>query len=412
MFSLQELRNQQGSKLVENSSGKIPVYLDGHATTPLAPEAAAAMSPWWSEQAANPHSPHGRGAAAAAAVDRSRVEVAALLGCDRQEITFTSGATEANNIALLGIAAAAVAAGDPRRRIAVSAVEHKSILEAARALSARGFEITILPVDRNAVVDVAQLSALITTDTLLVSVMAANNEVGVIQPLDEVLAQARRVGAVAHTDAAQAVGKVGLAYAEFDLVSVSAHKLYGPMGVGALMVSAATAIRPRALMHGGGQEGGLRPGTLPTPLLVGFGVACRVARERLASDQAHGAALARRLLDQLVVRQVAPTVNAINAPRIPGSLSLTFPGLDASSIITSLANDVCLSDGSACSSGQITPSHVLSSMSMSANEIAGTLRLFCSRYTTDAEIDYATEKLVTAVAAARASHWTAHPAAE
>lgn len=381
-----------------------PIYLDGHATTPLAPEAEAAMAPLWRSQAANPSSPHAMGMRMAAAVESARRQVAALLGADAQEIVFTSGATEANNIALLGIAAAAAAQGIERRRVLMSAVEHKSVLATAAELSRRGYEVAYLPVDQYGVVDLERARVLITTDTLLVSVMTANNEVGVVQPIKEIARIARSVGAVVHTDAAQAAGKIPLDVFDLDvdLASISSHKMYGPGGVGALFVSATSPLRPLPLVFGGDQEGGLRSGTVPGSLVVGFGTAARLCSGQLAADAAHAKKLSDMLLEELRQRQVPVTIHAQATNRLPGSLCVQFNGVDAEQLIATLSDRVCISSGSACSSGQLETSHVLKEMGINPIERDEIVRIYCGRYNTEAEMTSAGALIAEAVRAARA----------
>ncbi|MES0100647.1 cysteine desulfurase family protein [Mesorhizobium sp. M0019] len=369
------------------------IYLDGHSTTPLAPEAFEAMAPWWHRQAGNPHSPHLRGMLAAQTTEEARRSVAELVGADSQEIVFTSGATEANNLAIRGVAETALVAGDARNEIVVSAIEHKSVLAAAASLSTRGFNIVIAPVLRTGVVDLTALRELVSERTLLVSVMAVNNEVGSIQPLQEVATIARTSGAMFHVDAAQALGKIPFDASEFDFASFSSHKVYGPMGIGALFVSAAAQYRPSPILFGGTQEGGLRPGTVPTPLVVGFGAAARLGRKLLEQDSRHSAMLAERLLQELDGLQVKYFLNVPEQLRAPGSLSMRFPGADAVSVIGKIGDKVSISEGSACTSGQINSSHVLTSMSITSEEAAETLRIFCSRYNTIAEIEIAARVL-------------------
>lgn len=361
------------------------IYLDGHSTTPLAPEAQAAMAPWWHAQAGNPHSPHLRGILASRAVESARAHIAELVGTAPQELFFTSGATEANNIAVRGIALAALQAGVDRRRIIVSAIEHKSVLESAHSLASLGFEVLEAPVTPFGMVDLDQLDELVDHRTLLVSIMAVNNEVGTIQPLGSVVALARASGALLHVDAAQAAGKVPLDLAEFDMASISSHKLYGPMGIGALFVSAAASLRPLPILFGGAQEAGLRPGTVPTPLVVGFGAAAWLAGDRMEADAIHQRSLAAALVNELRARQVQLIENIPEDLRVPGSLSIRFPGKDAMSVINGAARTLAISEGSACNSGAINSSHVLTAMGLDATASSETLRIYCSRYNTDGE---------------------------
>lgn len=363
----------------------MPIYLDGHSTTPLAPESLDAMAPWWHAQAGNPHSPHLTGMLASQAVERARSDIASLVGADPQELVFTSGATEANNIAIRGTALAALEAGIDRREIVVSAIEHKSVLASAGSLRNAGFQIIEAPVDGNGVVDIPALERLVSERTLLVSVMAVNNEVGSIQPLADVVRISRAAGALVHVDAAQAVGKLDLDCAEFDLASLSSHKMYGPMGIGALFVSAASQLRPLPVLFGGSQEAGIRPGTLPTPLAVGFGMAAKVSRTRLDADAAHSRNLSALFLEELRSRQVQFVANVPEQNRVPGSLSLRFPGNEAMSVISRSGDRIAISEGSACTSGQITASHVLLHMGLTQTEASETVRLYFSRYNSEAD---------------------------
>jgi cysteine desulfurase len=363
----------------------MPIYLDGHSTTPLAPEAMEAMAPWWHAQVGNPQSPHMSGMLASQAVETARSELASLIGSDPQELVFTSGATEANNIAIRGIALAALEGGIGRRDIVVSAIEHKSVLSSASSLRSAGFRIIEAPVDVNGIIDVSALERLVGIETLLVSVMAVNNEVGSIQPLADVIRIARTAGALVHVDAAQGVGKLPLDIAEFDFASLSSHKMYGPMGIGALFISSAAPLRPLPVSFGGDQEAGVRPGTVPTPLVVGFGAAAKVSRKRLAADAAHSGRLSALFLEELRSRQVQFIENVSALQRVPGSLSLRFPGNEVMSIIAKAGDHISISEGSACSSGQIAASHVLLGMGFTHQEASETARLYFSRYNTEAE---------------------------
>ena len=252
------------------------IYMDYQATTPADPRVVEAMQPYWSMMYGNPHSAdHAYGWSADAAVETARGHIAALIGADADEIVFTSGATEANNIAVLGIARASPPA---RKRIVVSAIEHKCVLAAARAAADEGFEIITVPVGADGIVDPRAVAAVVDDRTALVSIMAINNEIGTVQPLPEIAALCAAAGAVFHTDAAQALNALPIDVGTLgaDLISMSAHKAYGPKGMGALFVRRNLHVRPKPIIHGGGQEGGLRSGTLPTPLCVGFGEACRI----------------------------------------------------------------------------------------------------------------------------------------
>jgi cysteine desulfurase len=375
-----------------------PIYLDGHATTPLAPEALAAMTPWWHAQAGNPNSPHRHGQFADAAVEGARQRVAALIGASPNEIYFTSGATEANNIAIIGTAMAARARGDLRTGLIVSQIEHKSVLNAALALQKDGFSVTPASVDASGRVDLQHLAAIVSENTLLISVMAANNEIGALQPLAEIVDMAHQSGALLHVDAAQMVGKLPFAAGDFDVVSLSSHKIYGPMGIGALYVSSASPLRPQPILHGGDQEGGLRPGTIATPLVVGFGTAAELAAERLHTDAEHSAALADRFEQALRDRQVRFVRHGEAALRLPGSVSIAFEGVDATELIAAVSADISISEGSACQSGQITPSHVLRAIGVNDEISKSTVRLYFGRYNTDTHAIIAADAIAAAVA--------------
>ncbi len=373
------------------------IYLDGFATTPLAPEAREAMLSAWTLPG-NPGSPHRAGESAARIVADARAAVAELIGASPAEMVFTSGATEANNLAIVGVARRMAAERPERRRIVVSAVEHKAVLEPAQALAAMGFEIFIAPVDATGRLDLDAFADALDDRTLMVSVMAANNETGVLQPVQDVAALARRVGALVHCDAAQAAGKIPIDVIGLDLdyVSLSAHKLYGPVGVGALFVSA-LAPKPHPLQRGGGQEQGLRSGTEPAPLLAGFGAAAILARDGLEDDGRQGRRLAQRLCDGLHERQVRLDITTRDAPGIPGTLSIHLHDADADDVVLRLSDEVCLSTGSACTRGQVSSSHVLNAMGYEEADARHVLRVFCGRYNTDGEIDRAAALIASAV---------------
>ncbi len=355
------------------------IYLDGHASTPLAPEAIRAMTALWANQA-NAGSPHAAGAAAAEAIQNSRSSVARLIGADASEIVFTSGATEANNLAILGVARAASKLC-ARRRIVVSAIEHKAVIQPAKKLAEEGFDVVFCPVSGEGRVDLATLEKQVSCETLLVSVMAANNEIGVVQPLPAVVEIARKAGALVHSDAAQAAGKVPIDVIALDLdyLSISAHKMYGPQGVGALYISAA-APKPDPLVYGGGQEGGLRAGTLPAALIAGYGAAAERATASIERDAEHGRSLTRLFLQELDSRQVQYSLLCDHDDRLPGSLALRFEGVDADTLTQLLANTVSITSGSACDSGQIEPSHVLLAIGQSPCVASESIRIFFGRY--------------------------------
>jgi cysteine desulfurase len=380
-----------------------PIYLDHHATTPLDPRVLAAMRPWWEENFANPASvEHAMGRAAEAAVEEARGHIAALIGAEAREIVLTSGATEANNLAIKGAARFAAAQGAARRRIVTAATEHKCVLESVRALAEEGFEPVILPVDRRGLLDLEALRRAVDDRTLLVSVMAVNNEIGVIQDLAAIGAVAKEAGALFHTDAAQAAGRIPLDVEEIraDLLSLSGHKVYGPKGVGALYVRRRPRVRLAPLLSGGGQERGLRSGTLPAPLVVGFGEACRIAAIEGTLDAGRIAGQRDRFLAALMAAVPGLALNAPEAPRVAGNLSLAFPGGVSAQEIMAAAPMVCVSTGSACSSAEIEPSYVLRAIGLDEGRARATLRIGIGRFTSPADVDRAAAMLAEAWARA------------
>ncbi len=369
-----------------------PIYLDNQATTPCDPRVLALMLPWFTERFGNPHSAeHQMGRDAEAAVEAARAEVAALIGAEAREIVLTSGATEANNIAIKGAARHARRMGDPRRRVITVATEHKCVLESVADTAEDGFEPVVLPVGPDGRLDPDVLRQALVEPTLLVSVMAVNNETGVIQDIAALAAVARGAGALFHTDAVQAVGKIPVDVQGIDLLSLSGHKLYGPKGVGALFVRRRPRVRLAPLFSGGGQERGLRSGTLPTPLLVGLGEACRLARLEMDAEAARLTALRDRLLAGLRRRMPELQVNGSMRHRIPGNLNITFPV--AALELMRAVPELCVSTGSACSSAEVEPSYVLRALGLTDAAAARTLRLGLGRFTSAADVDYAAEAL-------------------
>lgn len=350
------------------------IDLDAQATTPLAPEALEAMLPWLERQHWNPHSAHRGGRMAKAAVEAARIEVTALLGQAPEGIVFTSGATEANNLALKGTLELAPKS---RNRLITFATEHSCVLESARHLGRRGVPVTILPVLPDGMPDLAAYDQALGADVALVSAMRVNNEVGSIWPTAALAGMARAHGALFHADAAQAFGKVDCTGLGADLISLSAHKMHGPKGIGALWVRPGVVLAPQ--QDGGGQESGLRSGTLAPALCAGFGAAARRARQHMAADEAH----VRTLLSE-ALRALATIPHHINGPdplsdqRWPGNLSVTLPGVDANRLIAKLPA-LALSSGAACSSGANRSSHVLAALGLAPAQIRQTLRLGWNR---------------------------------
>jgi cysteine desulfurase len=378
-----------------------PVYLDNQATTRCDPRVVEAMLPWFTEDYGNPHSvEHAIGQKAETAVEVARGQVGALVGAEANEIIFTSGATESNNIAIKGAARFAARMGDSRRRIITVATEHKCVLEAVADLQEEGFEPVFLPVQPDGLVDPGVLRAALAVPTLLVSVMAVNNETGVIQDIRGLAAIVKEAGALLHSDMAQAVGKVAVDVTgwKVDLASVSGHKLYGPKGVGALFVRRRPRVRLTPLFSGGGQERGLRSGTLPAPLIVGLGEACRLAGQEMATEAGRVAGLRGGLLERLRRDISGVRVNGSMTDRIGGNLNVTFPGATALALMEALP-DLCVSTGSACSSAAVEPSYVLRALGLSDEEASRTLRIGIGRFTSAADIDYAAAALASAHAA-------------
>ncbi len=372
------------------------IYLDHHATTPVDPRVMEVMLPYFTEAFGNAASrTHRKGWEAKEAVDTARAQVAAALGASSpSEIIFTSGATEANNLALAGLLEAY---GEKRRHLIVSAIEHPSVLDCVTYLQRqREAELTVLPVDHQGLVSVEAVRSALREDTLLVSVMAANNEVGTLQPLAEIGALCREAGAFFHTDAVQAVGKVPFEVEgqNVDLAAVSAHKVYGPKGVGALFLKRrGPRVRPTPLFHGGGHERGFRSGTLPVPLIVGFGAALELAIAERATEAQRLLALRERLRTTIVEALEGVVIHGALEPRLPGNLNLSFEGVEAEPLLLGL-RALALSSGSACTSATPTPSHVLRAMGVDDAIAHGSLRFGLGRTNTEAEIDRAAQLVI------------------
>ncbi|MCZ2134981.1 MAG: aminotransferase class V-fold PLP-dependent enzyme [Burkholderiales bacterium] len=378
---------------------RVPIYLDYAATTPVDPGVAAAMLPWLSERFGNPASrSHAPGWQAADAVATARAQVAALAHCMPEDIVWTSGATESINLALKG---AAQAAGDKRHFVTLAS-EHPATLDAMRALEREGHAISVVPVEADGLVDLDRLRAALRPDTLLLSVMAVNNEIGVRQALADIAALTEARGILLHVDAAQASGKVALDLSALpiDLMSFSAHKTYGPKGIGALFVRRAVRSRLAAQMHGGGQEQGLRAGTLATHQIVGMGEAFALAGSLQASENARIVALRERLLGALA-DVPGLRVNGDAVARVPHNLNLSFVGHDAEALMLAMP-ELALSSGAACASGHAGGSHVLRAIGCDDAAVHGALRITLGRFTTEDEIDIAARVLRRALGLANA----------
>jgi cysteine desulfurase len=392
-----------------------PIYLDYNATTPITREVAEAMRPYLYEHFGNPSSSHPYGVVAKRAVETARAQVAALLGCQPTEVIFTSGGSESNNYAIKGVALANRERGD---HVITSAVEHPAVVEVCGWLETLGFRVTALPVDEYGLVDPADLEDAITTDTILVTVMHANNEVGTIQPITELAAIAHHHGALLHTDAAQSLGKIlvnvndpstGFAIASrsgaertgrglgVDLLSVAGHKLYAPKGVGALYVRSGVQLAP--LMHGAGHEGGRRPGTENVLGIVGLGQACAIAGRDLEKNTVHFQAMRDRLHQglQRELGREAVRLNGHPDKRLPNTLSLCFRGVEANTLLSEIGAQVAASAGAACHTDGVDVSAVLQAMRVPVDWAMGTVRFSVGRGTTADEIDRAVAVVAQAV---------------
>ena len=370
----------------------LPIYLDNQATTPVDPRVLDAMMPYFREKFGNPHSrSHAYGWEVEEAVEEARARVAAIVGADPKEIVFTSGATESNNLAIKGVAHFY---GDRKRHIVTVLTEHKCVLDSCRHLQQEGFEIDYLPVRPNGLIDLDRLNDAIGERTALVSVMGVNNEIGVIQPLAEIGALCRERGVFFHSDCAQAVGKIPLDVNEMniDLMSISGHKVYGPMGVGALYVRRRPRVRLRALIDGGGQERGMRSGTLPAPLCIGLGAACRIARDEMPAETERVRMLARRLNDGIVGRLDEVILNGDAERRVAGNLNLSFSCVEGESLMMAI-KDLAVSSGSACTSASLEPSYVLRALGVDEELAHTSIRFGIGRFNTEAEIDYAIDTI-------------------
>ena len=365
------------------------IYLDYNATTPVLPEVVEAMLPYLRDHFGNPSSAHPRGRAAREAVEGARVRVAGLLACDPNEIVFTSGGTESNNLAILGVAEARA----DRRHLVTSVFEHPAVVSPCARLEGRGWRVTRVDVDGEGRVRLADVIGAIGPDTALVTVMHANNETGVLQPVATIARAARDAGAVVHTDAAQSVGKVPITVRELgaDLLSLAGHKIYAPKGVGALYVRRGTAIQP--VMLGAGHEGGLRPGTENVASIVGLGVACELARLDLGVEAARVAALRERLWQRLSAEIPGLALNGHPTERLPNTLSVRFPRVSGAALLAA-SPEVSASTGSACHAGHEEAPSAIVAMGVAPQEALGTVRLTLGRGTTPEEIERAAAALV------------------
>jgi cysteine desulfurase len=378
---------------------KLPIYLDYSATTPVDPRVAQKMIPFLTEHFGNPASrSHAFGWKAEEAVEEARAHVAALIGADAKEIVWTSGATEGNNLAIKGAAQFHKTRG---RHLVTQKTEHKATLDTMRELERQGFECTYLDVEPDGIVDLGKFEAALRPDTILASIMMVNNEIGVIQPIAEIGEICRARGIVFHCDAVQAAGKlpIDLATLKVDLLSLTAHKMYGPKGIGALYVRRKPRVRIEPQIHGGGHERGFRSGTLATHQIVGFGEAARLAKLEMAADGARIRALRDRLWRGLSSMEEV-VVNGDLDRRIPGNLNVSFNYVEGESLIMAI-KDIAVSSGSACTSASLEPSYVLRALGRSDELAHSSIRFTLGKYTTEEEIDYAVNLVKTKVAKLR-----------
>lgn len=374
-----------------------PLYFDYQATTPLDKRVLDAMMPYLTDVFGNPHSrTHSYGWHAEDAVETARAEVAGLIGADPKDIVFTSGATESNNLAIKGLAHFVKGS---KKHIITTSIEHKCLLESCRSLEQEGYRITFLPVQKNGLIDPDELAKAITPETLLVSVLAVHNEIGVIQPLKEIGALCRSRGVYFHTDAAQAAGKIPLDVEamQIDLLSLSGHKIYGPKGIGALYVRRKNPrVRLKALMSGGGQERNMRSGTLSPALCAGLGEACRLARLEREAESARIKGFWGTMYHDLKAALPEVYLNGDRDARVPHNLNLSFAGVEGEGLMMGL-KDLAISSGSACTSASLEPSYVLEALGVGEDLAHTSLRISFGRQTTQDEVDYATRRIIAEV---------------
>jgi cysteine desulfurase len=388
----------------QNFLVKPPVYLDYNSTTPVDPRVLAAMLPWFTEKFGNAASrTHVFGWEAEEAVEIAREQVARLIGAEPKEVVFTSGATEADNLTLKGVAEAYASKGN---HIITVVTEHKAVIDTCLHLERLGHDITWLPVDDGGLIDPAQLESAIRPSTVLIAVMYANNEIGVIQPVREISAIARRHGVLFFSDATQAVGKIPVDVKTdgIDLLALSAHKIYGPKGIGALYVSRRNPrVRVTAQMDGGGHERGMRSGTLNVPAIVGFGMACEIGRVEM-DEEAARLSILRDRLESALLEVPGARVNGSRQHRLPQVTNISFPYIDGEALLAGLGKDVALSSGSACTSASMEPSYVLKALGLEDDLAHSSLRLGLGRFSTIEEVDYAIGRIRETVEALRAGY--------
>jgi cysteine desulfurase len=376
---------------------KLPIYMDNHATTPVDPRVLEAMMPYLTSVFGNSASRnHQFGWAAEEAVENARAQIAKLIGATAKEIIFTSGATESDNLAIKGVAEMYREKGN---HIITAATEHKAVLDTCKRLEKYGYKVTYLPVQKDGLVNLDELKAAMTDKTILVTIMYANNEIGVLQPIEEIGKLCRERGVVFHTDATQAVGKVPVDVNKqnIDILSISAHKMYGPKGVGALYVRRKNPrVQLSAIIDGGGHERGMRSGTLNVPGIVGLGKACELCREEMAAESKRLTALRDRLRQTIEKNLDEVYVNGNYEHRLPGNLNMSFLYVEGESLLMGI-NDIAVSSGSACTSATLEPSYVLKALGLGDDLAHSSIRFGLGRFNTDAEVDYVAAKIVDVV---------------
>lgn len=374
----------------------MPIYLDYMATTPCDPRVVDEMLPYFTEKSGNAASrSHAYGWESEEAVEKARGQIASLIGASAKEIVFTSGATESNNLAIKGLASFEKEKG---KHIITVQTEHKCVLDTCRHLEDEGYDITYLPVQDSGLIDLQLLKDSIREDTILVSVMTANNEIGVVQPISEIGAICREKGVKFHTDAAQAFGKIAIDVNDMniDMLSISGHKIYAPKGIGALYVRRKPRVRLKALIHGGGHERGMRSGTLPTALIVGLGKAAEIAASEMQEEQARLLSLRTRMYDKLHAELDEIYLNGDLDSRISGNLNISFAYVEGESLMMAV-RDLAVSSGSACTSASLEPSYVLRALGVGEELAHTSLRISIGRFTTEEEVDSACSTIITAV---------------
>lgn len=376
---------------------KFPIYMDNHSTTPVDPRVVEAMLPYFTERFGNAASRnHAFGWEAEEAVEKARQQIAALVHCDPKEVVFTSGATESDNLALKGVAELYKEKGN---HIITSMTEHRAVLDSAKRLEKMGFSVTYLPVDKNGLVNPEDVKNAITDKTILVSIMLANNEIGVIHPVAEIGKIAKSRGVLFHCDATQGVGKipVDVEAMGIDLMSFTAHKIYGPKGIGALYVRKRNPrVRLAPLIDGGGHERGMRSGTLPVPLIAGFGKACEIAQQEMAAESTRLAYLRDKLHDTILKNLDEVFLNGHPTQRLPNNLNLSFAYVEGESLLMGL-KEIALASGSACTSATLEPSYVLRALGVGSDLAHSSIRFGLGRFNTEEEVDYVASRVVEVV---------------